>query len=102
VYTKCLCIHFDEVDQVLIDGKNKQGKRINLSIDDTLYGLFKIQCENGNKDARQIIKERIKNGEALNSKTIREYLLLEIARPSLVNKYLGIGDEYQTDIEDFI
>ena len=87
---------------MLIDGKNKQGKRINLSIDDTLFSLFKIQCDNENKSARQIIKERIKTGDAFNSKTIREFLLFEIAKPSLVNKYLGIGEEHQTDIEDII
>ena len=89
--------------QMLIDAKNPKGKRINVSIDDTLYALFKIQCEKSrNKNPAQIIKSKIKKGTILNSLSARTFIILQIAKPSLVDQFIFEREEYQTDIEDLI
>ena len=88
---------------MLIDAKNPNGKRINVSIDDTLYALFKIQCEKGrNKNPAQLIKAGIKKGSIRNSLSARTFVILEVAKPSLVNQFIFEREEYQTDIEDLI
>ena len=88
---------------MLIDAKNPKGKRINVSVDDTLYALFKIQCEKSrNKSPTQIIKTGIKKGSIRNSLSARTFIILEIAKPSLVNQFIEQRQEYQMDIEDLI
>ena len=88
---------------MLVDAKDPTGKRVNVSLDDTLYGLFKIQCEKSrNKNPAQIIKNGIKNGSIFNSLSARTFVILEIAKPSLVNQFIYEREEYQTDIEDLI
>lgn len=82
---------------VIVDSKH-QGRRVSVSIDDYLYGLFEASLLRDN--ATTLIREAIANGEITNSVSARYFVLQRIVKPSVINAYSKINGS-QMDIEDF-
>jgi hypothetical protein len=82
---------------IIIDSKSlKSDKRISVSIEDTLFLLFKIS----DWRARSLIRDAIKHGEIVNSSDARLFILKLIVKPSILTAY-NKKHEIQLDIEDF-
>jgi len=88
-------------NSVIIDGKNRRGERISVSIDSTLFEL--LIAEKGSLEkTRAWVKNRLETDIGkVNSQSIRTDIYFEIAKPSVVRRYIeNVEDDGQTDIED--
>jgi hypothetical protein len=72
---------------IIIDGKNNAGKRISISIDELIYQLYCIES-NGEKIARNEIRNFMEKRDSSTSRDVRSMILMEVIKPKLKKQYL--------------
>ena len=84
----------------IIDGKNKQGRRISCSIDPEMWKLLVADCGSEHL-ARGWVRTRLFQCEDRYKPTsyVRHMMLMRLIKPSVIRKALGL--EGQMDIEEF-
>lgn len=74
---------------IIIDGKDKNKKRVSVSIDEQLWDLFAIEL-NDQKQARRHLREAMKKEEFVSAKWARGIILMHIIKPALKRKYKAL------------
>ncbi len=69
---------------VIVDGKNGQGRRISVSIDEALWGLYCASRDYSAQLARKDIKRRMQQDLVKNTYDVKRWIYTEIAKPSLL------------------
>lgn len=78
---------------IIIDGKDRQGRRVSVSIDDVLFKLLLAE-KGGLEKARAFVKAKIAEGYGkIDSRYIRHEIYLEIIKPNVKRRYLDSLDE---------
>lgn len=73
---------------IIIDGVNSLDRRVSVSIDSFLFGVFAIRCGSDGK-ARSAIRQTISSGLCVNSKQVQHFVLRKCLKKSLLDKYDG-------------
>lgn len=81
---------------MIIDSKSPTGKRLSVSLDDTLIGFLDLALPKGTT-ARDYIIYGIKSGGIQNTVDARNETYKKIIKPSLLKRF----NDGQMDIEDF-
>ena len=69
---------------VIVDGKNGQGKRISVSIDEALWSLYCASRGFSAQQARKDIKSRMQQDLVKNTYDVKRWIYTEIAQPALL------------------
>lgn len=71
--------------QIIVDGRNSEGKRISVSIDEALWTLYIASRGFCTQRARRDIKQRIASGASRNTYDVKRWIYHEIANPALIS-----------------
>lgn len=87
---------------VLVDGRNLEGIRHNVSIPRYMWALFEAHCQIPDRPAPWVLREWMRSEMDVDSSLAQKWILHQIVKPSLLDRLqsLRLTGELQTDIED--
>lgn len=76
---------------IIVDGKNSQGKRMSISVDEALWSIFIASRNFSSQQARRDIKARMRSDLIENTYEAKRWIYTQIARPNLLPKKLAVS-----------